>query len=289
MDPIGDARQRFDVKFYLIAILFLVFDVELLFLYPWAAVAYRATAPLIPTEFELAGLLGGAGVPGHAGGRLCLRLAEGGVPMAVERARKRGGSASSTRWPTGSRKNSLWPMPFATACCGIELMATGASRHDIARFGAEVMRFSPRQCDLMIVAGRVVMKMMPVLQRIWLQMPEPKWCISMGACASTGGVFDTYAVVQGIDRFIPVDVYVPGCPPRPEQLLQSVIDLQDKIQRRPARSRGKEFGNARRSPKAPKPLAAGSAAGRPLVAPGNYATRHAAADGDDRWRDADKR
>ena len=127
------------------------------------------------------------------------------------------------------RKNSLWPMPFATACCGIELMATGASRHDIARFGAEAMRFSPRQCDLMIVVGRVVMKMLPVLQRIWQQMPEPKWCISMGACASSGGVFDTYAVVQGIDRFIPVDIYVPGCPPRPEQLLQSVIDLQERI------------------------------------------------------------
>ena len=129
------------------------------------------------------------------------------------------------------RKNSLWPMPFATACCGIELMATGASKHDLARFGAEVFRFSPRQCDLMIVAGRVVMKMLPVLQRIWQQMHEPKWCISMGACASTGGVFDTYAVVQGIDRFIPVDMYVPGCPPRPEQLIQAIIDLQDKIQR----------------------------------------------------------
>ena len=126
------------------------------------------------------------------------------------------------------RKNSLWPMPFATACCGIELMATGASRHDIARFGSEVMRFTPRQCDLMIVAGRVVMKMLPVLQRIWLQMPEPKWCISMGDCASSGGVFDTYAVVQGIDRFLPVDVYVPGCPPRPEQLIQSIIDLQNR-------------------------------------------------------------
>jgi NADH-quinone oxidoreductase subunit B len=129
------------------------------------------------------------------------------------------------------RKYSLWPMPFATACCGIELMAVGASRFDIARFGAEVMRFSPRQCDLMIVAGRVAMKMMPVLQRIWLQMPEPKWCISMGACASTGGIFDTYAVVQGIDRFIPVDVYIPGCPPRPEQILRAVMDLQGKIQK----------------------------------------------------------
>jgi NADH-quinone oxidoreductase subunit B len=129
------------------------------------------------------------------------------------------------------RKYSLWPMPFATACCGIELMAVGASRFDIARFGAEVMRFSPRQCDLMIVAGRVAMKMMPVLQRIWLQMPEPKWCISMGACASTGGIFDTYAVVQGIDRFIPVDVYIPGCPPRPEQILRAILDLQVKIQK----------------------------------------------------------
>ncbi|WP_165221483.1 NADH-quinone oxidoreductase subunit B [Aquisphaera insulae] len=129
------------------------------------------------------------------------------------------------------RKYSLWPMPFATACCGIELMAVGASRFDIARFGAEVMRFSPRQCDLMIVAGRVSMKMMPVLQRIWLQMPEPKWSISMGACASTGGIFDTYAVVQGIDRFIPVDVYIPGCPPRPEQILRALIDLQEKIQK----------------------------------------------------------
>lgn len=128
-----------------------------------------------------------------------------------------------------ARSNSLWPMPFATACCGIELMATASSRYDIARFGSEAMRFSPRQCDVMIVAGRVVMKMVPVMQRIWLQMPEPKWCISMGACASSGGVFDTYAVVQGIDRFIPVDVYVPGCPPRPEQLIRAVLDLQDKI------------------------------------------------------------
>jgi NADH-quinone oxidoreductase subunit B len=139
------------------------------------------------------------------------------------------------------RSNSLWPMPFATACCGIELMATGASKHDIARFGAEVMRFSPRQCDLMIVAGRVVMKMLPVLQRIWTQMPEPKWCISMGACASSGGVFDTYAVVQGVDRFIPVDMYVPGCPPRPEQLLQAVIELQQKI-RNTGTLLGTEFG-----------------------------------------------
>jgi NADH-quinone oxidoreductase subunit B len=166
------------------------------------------------------------------------------------------------------RKNSLWPMPFATACCGIELMATGASRHDIARFGAEAMRFSPRQCDLMIVAGRVVMKMLPVLQRIWQQMPEPKWCISMGACASSGGVFDTYAVVQGIDRFIPVDIYVPGCPPRPEQLLQSVIDLQERIQ-----STGKfnatEFGQRTRT-EGPRPQVLDMSPSKLVVAPGDF-------------------
>jgi len=143
------------------------------------------------------------------------------------------------------RKNSLWPMPLGLSCCGIELMAMIGPKFDISRFGAEAARFSPRQCDLMIVAGRLVMKMMPVLQRIWLQMPEPKWCISMGACASTGGVFDTYSVVQGIDRFIPVDMYVPGCPPRPEQLIQSVIDLQDKIQREGTLN-GREFDTAER-------------------------------------------
>ena len=168
------------------------------------------------------------------------------------------------------RKNSLWPMPFATACCGIELMAVGASRHDIARFGAEAMRFSPRQCDLMIVAGRVVMKMVPVLQRIWLQMPEPKWCISMGACASSGGMFDAYATVQGIDRFIPVDIYIPGCPPRPEQILQAVIDLQDRIQKGGTLT-GKEFA-ARTRPKNPAPLALEVLPADKVVAPGDFAT-----------------
>lgn len=144
-----------------------------------------------------------------------------------------------------SRKNSLWPMPFATACCGIELMATGASRYDIARFGAEVMRFTPRQCDLMICAGRVAIKTMRVLQRIYMQMAEPKWVISMGACASTGGVFDTYAVVQGVDQFMPVDVYVPGCPPRPETLIEGVMAIQRLVETEGLRSsteRGRGLG-----------------------------------------------
>ncbi|MBI4831956.1 MAG: NADH-quinone oxidoreductase subunit B [Candidatus Lindowbacteria bacterium] len=128
-----------------------------------------------------------------------------------------------------ARKHSLWPMPFGTACCAIELMAVLASRYDLARFGAEAIRFSPRQSDLMIVAGRVCNKMMPVLQRIYLQMPEPKWVIAMGACASSGGVFDTYSVIQGIDNFMPVDVYIPGCPPRPEAIIEAVLLIQEII------------------------------------------------------------
>ena len=143
------------------------------------------------------------------------------------------------------RKNSIWPLPFATACCGIEFMATAASRYDLARFGAEVVRFSPRQSDLLVCAGRVAIKMMPVLQRIYQQISEPKWVISMGACASTGGVFDTYAVVQGIDQFLPVDVYVPGCPPRPETLIEGIMAIQRIIERdgiRRSAERGRGLG-----------------------------------------------
>jgi NADH-quinone oxidoreductase subunit B len=136
-----------------------------------------------------------------------------------------------------ARKNSIWPLPFATSCCGIEFMATMASTYDLGRFGAERLSFSPRQADLLMVMGTISKKMGPVLRQVYEQMAEPKWVIAVGACASTGGIFDTYSVLQGIDRIIPVDVYVPGCPPRPEQILDGVIKIQDLIQNESLRRR----------------------------------------------------
>ncbi|MFN5356266.1 MAG: NADH-quinone oxidoreductase subunit B [Bacteroidota bacterium] len=128
-----------------------------------------------------------------------------------------------------ARKNSIWPLPFATSCCGIEFMATMASTYDLARFGSERLSFSPRQADLLMVMGTIAKKMGPVLRQVYEQMAEPRWVIAVGACASTGGIFDTYSVLQGIDRIIPVDVYVPGCPPRPEQILDGVMKIQDLV------------------------------------------------------------
>ena len=136
-----------------------------------------------------------------------------------------------------ARKNSLWPMPFGTACCAIEFMGLVSSRFDVSRFGAELLRFSPRQADLLLVMGTITQKMAPVLRQIYDQMPDPKWVISMGACASSGGFYDNYAVVQGIDELVPVDIYVAGCPPRPENVLGALVRLQGKIQRERRRGR----------------------------------------------------
>ncbi len=135
------------------------------------------------------------------------------------------------------RKNSLWPLPFATSCCGIEFMATMASHYDLGRFGAERLGFTPRQCDVLLVAGTISKKLGPVLRQVYLQMAEPRWVISMGACASSGGIFDSYSVLQGIDQIIPVDIYVPGCPPRPEGLIDAIVKLQELVQTESLRRR----------------------------------------------------
>lgn len=136
-----------------------------------------------------------------------------------------------------ARSKSLWPLPFATSCCGIAFMATMASTYDLARFGSERPSFSPRQADMLMVMGTIAKKMGPVLRQVYEQMAEPRWVIAVGACATTGGVFDTYSVLQGIDKVIPVDVYVPGCPPRPEQILDGVMKLQDLVKNEPMRRR----------------------------------------------------
>jgi NADH-quinone oxidoreductase subunit B len=136
-----------------------------------------------------------------------------------------------------ARANSVWPLPFATSCCGIEYMATMGSNYDLARFGMERMSFSPRQADLLIVAGTISKKLAPVLKQVYEQMAEPKWVLSVGACASSGGIFDTYSVLQGIDRVIPVDVYVPGCPPRPEQIIDGIMKIHEMVRHESLRRR----------------------------------------------------
>ncbi len=152
---------------------------------------------------------------------------------AIEEEARRGVLTTTlARAVNWARKQSLWPVTFGLACCAIEMMAAGAGHHDLARWGMEIFRASPRQADLMIVAGRVSQKMAPVLRTIYDQMPEPKWVISMGVCASSGGMFNNYGVVQGVDTIVPVDIYVPGCPPRPEMLMYGILRLHEKISKR---------------------------------------------------------
>ena len=139
-----------------------------------------------------------------------------------------------------ARKNSLWPLPFATKCCGIEFMATMASHYDLARFGSERVGFSPRQCDLLMIIGLISKKMAPVVKQVYLQMAEPRWVMAIGACASSGGIFDSYSVLQGVDQIIPVDVYVPGCPPRPEAILDGFMKIQDVVGKESLRRRNSE-------------------------------------------------
>jgi len=162
-----------------------------------------------------------------------IRLVE--APPGVEGA---GFFATSLDKAIGvARSNSLWPLPFATSCCGIEFMATMASTYDLARFGAERLSFSPRQADLLMVMGTIAKKMGPVLRQVYLQMAEPRWVIAVGACATSGGIFDTYSVLQGIDEVIPVDVYVPGCPPRPEAIIDGFMNIQKLVQTESLRRR----------------------------------------------------
>jgi NADH-quinone oxidoreductase subunit B len=157
-----------------------------------------------------------------------------------------------------SRKSSFWPATFGLACCAIEMMATGAARYDLARFGMEVFRASPRQADLMIVAGRVSQKMAPVLRQIYDQMPDPKWVLSMGVCASSGGMFNNYAIVQGVDHVVPVDMYLPGCPPRPEMLIDAILKLHEKVMAEPLGDRRRRMIEAKREKDGAPVVAAGA-------------------------------
>ena len=224
--PVGGGR--FPVKYYITAMLFIVFDIEIIFLYPWAV------------HFDAMELLR-ARRDGHLhrhrvrGLRLRVAARRTGMgltdQMGIEEKLPSGVLLTTVEGVAGyMRKASFWPATFGLACCAIEMMTSGGPKYDLARFGMEVFRASPRQADLMIVAGRVSQKMAPVLRQIYDQMAEPKWVLAMGVCASSGGMFNNYAIVQGVDHVVPVDMYLPGCPPRPEMLIDAILKLHDQVQ-----------------------------------------------------------
>ena len=215
-DVLARPEGRFAIKFSTTAIFFIIFDIELMFVFPWTVV-YRS--------------LGALRVPDD--GRVP-RDPDAGPPLHVAQGRARVGVADffTTKLDDAigwARKYSIFQYPFVTACCGMEYMATACSHYDVDRFGAGLPRFSPRQADVLFVVGTISHKMAPVLQRVYDQMTEPKWVVAFGVCTCTGGFYDNYATVQGIDTIMPVDVYIPGCPPRPESVLDGLMKLQDKI------------------------------------------------------------
>ena len=241
IEPVGDSWHPFAVRYHIFALLFLVFDVEAIFLFPWA-VTFR--------RLGLGRFRRGAGVHRRPRRRPALRLAQRGARVGLTDDVGLRSFTDRIHYPNISqferpnvvtttvdfifswaRSHSVFPFTYGLACCAIEMLSSGFARFDVARYGMEVFRPTPRQCDLMIVAGTVNEKMAPVLKRLYEQMSEPKWVIAMGACATSGGPFyDGYNVVNGVDKVVPVDVYIPGCPPRPEALFQGLLELQKKIQ-----------------------------------------------------------